>query len=148
MYLGSDMDDLLPVVEQLVAVETRLWNRLDRVLGEQGCVPLPQLVALRVLHRRPGSRVRDLAAELDISPGGASKLVDRLVAAGTVERTADAEDRRAAVLRLTDKGHEAVRLASEVSEAWLVERFAGELSELCPALTRMGARLGEGVSVA
>lgn len=132
------------MVEQLVRVETRLWNLLDQGLREHGRVSMAELVALRVLQRAPGRRVQDLAAEIDISPGGASKLVERLVAAGLVERTADAADRRAAVLHLTDDGYAAVRGAARLSESRLADRFSAELPELSSVLTELEERLREG----
>jgi DNA-binding MarR family transcriptional regulator len=140
MVLGY-MRDRLHVVEQLVRVETRLWNQLDRALSAQQGLSLAQLVALRILDRTPGSRVQDLALEIDISPGGASKFADRLVAAGLVERSTDTTDRRASRLQLTSKGREALREAVRVSEAWLDERFADELGELGPVLDAVGTRL-------
>ena len=103
------MTENLPLVEQLVRVQTRLWNQLDRALLDQGQVSIAWLMALRVLADAPGRRVQDLAEHIDISPGGASKLVDRLVGAGLVDREPDPEDRRVSRLRLTASGRRVVR---------------------------------------
>jgi DNA-binding MarR family transcriptional regulator len=137
------MSENLQIFEQLVKVETRLWNRLDRALSEQCDVTLGQLVALRMLDAAPGSRVQDLAADIDISPGGASKLADRLVAAGLVERAADDQDRRASRLHLTKKGRAVVRDGSRSGEAWLAERFgdAGDTKRLGAVLDDLRHRL-------
>ena len=94
------MTDHLRLFEDLVRLETRLWNQLDVALKDTGGVSLAWLLPLRVLDAAPGSRVLDLAQEIGISPGGASKLVDRLVDAGLVLRAPDETDRRASRLHL------------------------------------------------
>jgi DNA-binding MarR family transcriptional regulator len=58
-----------------------------------------------------------------VSPGGASKLVDRLVAAGLVDRGIDADDRRVSRLRLTPQGRRAVRDGSRRAQTGLAGRF-------------------------
>ncbi len=122
------MTENLQLVEHLVRVQTRLWNQLDRVLLADQQVSMAWLVALRVLQTTPGSRVQDLAADIDISPGGASKLVDRLVAAGLVDREIDADDRRVSRLRLTVQGRRAVRDGSRRAETWLTDRIGPVLA--------------------
>jgi DNA-binding MarR family transcriptional regulator len=117
------MTENLQLVEHLVRVQTRLWNQLDRVLLADHQVSMAWLVALRVLQATPGTRVQDLADHIDISPGGASKLVDRLVAAGLVDREIDADDRRVSRLRLTAQGRRAERDGSRRAETWLAGRF-------------------------
>jgi MarR family transcriptional regulator for hemolysin len=52
-----------------------------------------------------------LAARLRITPQGAAKIVDEMVAAGYVERRSDPADGRARRLRLTDRGRRAVATA-------------------------------------
>jgi DNA-binding MarR family transcriptional regulator len=117
------MTENLQLVEHLVRVQTRLWNQLDQVLLADHQVSMARLVALRVLQTTPGSRVQDLAEDIAISPGGASKLVDRLVAARLVDREIDADDRRVSRLRLTAQGRRAVRDGSRRAETWLAGRF-------------------------
>jgi DNA-binding MarR family transcriptional regulator len=52
-----------------------------------------------------------LAARLRITPQGAAKIVDEMAATGYVERQVDPGDRRAKVLRLTERGRGAVSAA-------------------------------------
>jgi DNA-binding MarR family transcriptional regulator len=135
------------VFETLVRVETRLWNQLDRALIDKHGIALAWLIALRVVHASPGSRVQDLAEDLDISPGGASKLADRLVTAGLVQRAADDSDRRVSRLRLTARGRRLLRACSETSDVWLAHRLGdalgpdgvGKLESLLVPLSHAGA---------
>jgi DNA-binding MarR family transcriptional regulator len=140
------MTENLPLVEQLVRVQTRLWNQLDRALLDQGQVSIAWLMALRVLADAPGRRVQDLAEHIDISPGGASKLVDRLVCARLVDREPDPADRRVSRLRLTASGRRVVRDGSRRAESWLAGRFGPAISDsdglrLAALLDSLGAAI-------
>ena len=123
------MTNPLEVFEDLVRVETRLWNRLDLVLKQEHEVGLGWVLPLRMLATAPGSRVVDLAQDIGISPGGASKLVDRLVAAGLVARDADEADRRSSRLHLTRLGRRTAKTCSRTSERWMAQRFGDALGE-------------------
>ena len=81
--------------------------------------------------------VGDVATLLDVAPSTASRLVDRAVAVGMVER-GPAPDARRCTLTLTDAGHDLVRRATayrsdhlrQVLEDWTasdVETFAALL---------------------
>lgn len=56
-------------------------------------------------------RLKDIADELGITPGGVSQLVETLVKVGALERTADKDDRRAINITLSKYGREAKREA-------------------------------------
>lgn len=123
------MTDHLALFEDLVGLETRTWNQLDSQLRTQQGVPLAWFFALRRLAAAPDCRVSDLAEHIDISPGGASKLVDRLVTAGLVHRVVDDRDRRASRLRLTPEGTRVNRACSVSSEQWLTVHFQRMLDD-------------------
>jgi DNA-binding MarR family transcriptional regulator len=73
-----------------------------------------------------------LALRLGITPQGAGKLVDQMVAAGYLERRPDALDRRTKWLELTRRGRAALNAARDIHQA--IER---ELSaEVGPARLR------------
>ena len=75
-----------------------------RSLAETADVTVPQFRALVLLSQRPGSAVSDLAADLDIHPTTATRLVDRLVRKRLVRRQTLASDRRVTQLFLTAGG--------------------------------------------
>ena len=118
------MTTWLTLFEELVRAQTRLWNQLDRELAADN-VPLGWFAALRVVAQTPGCRVHDVARVLDISPGGASKLVDRLVAAQLVDRSVDPGDRRASLLELTSEGRSRLERGEALAEAWLHDALPG-----------------------
>jgi DNA-binding MarR family transcriptional regulator len=53
----------------------------------------------------------DLARVLMLSPAGMTSRIDRLEAAGWIERRADPDDRRSSLVKLTDDGRHVVDLA-------------------------------------
>ncbi|WP_306215442.1 MarR family winged helix-turn-helix transcriptional regulator [Actinoplanes sp. RD1] len=64
-------------------------------------VSWPQFNALLVVEREEGINLRRLAGQLDMILSSASRLCDRLVAAGLVERVPGRADRREIALFLT-----------------------------------------------
>ncbi|MFI7541481.1 MarR family winged helix-turn-helix transcriptional regulator [Actinoplanes sp. NPDC049599] len=73
-------------------------------IARQRATPLlsgPQLSALLVVEREEGINLRGLATQLRMILSSASRLCDRLVAAGMVERAPGRADRREIALFLT-----------------------------------------------
>ncbi|MFH9013055.1 MarR family winged helix-turn-helix transcriptional regulator [Streptomyces sp. NPDC017943] len=64
-----------------------------------------QLRALRAVQTAPGLNLTALAERLDIGLPTASRLCDRLAAAGLLERAPHPDTRREVQLRLTTHGH-------------------------------------------
>jgi DNA-binding MarR family transcriptional regulator len=88
-------------------------------------------------------RMSELADRLMLSRSGATRLVDRLVAAGLVERVTCDDDRRGQWASLTDAGHDRLRRASPthlrgVGEHFLDRLSADELQGLGRIFTRLG----------
>lgn len=74
-------------------------------------------------------RMSDLAAQVTMSASGLSRAIDRLVAAGSIERVACDHDRRVVHARLTDQGRAEVEAMLPDHVARLEEAF----SALTPA---------------
>ncbi len=68
----------------------------------------PQLRALVLVATRREVDATTIASSLDIHPSGATRLCDRLVESGLMDRAASATDRRRVVLTLTDAGADLV----------------------------------------
>jgi len=87
-------------------------------------------------------RMSELADRLLLSRSGATRLVDRLVAEGLVERVMCDVDRRGQWASLTDAGYERLRQAAPthlrgVAEHFLDRLSADELATLQRALGRL-----------
>jgi DNA-binding MarR family transcriptional regulator len=114
---------------RLVRVQTALWQAVDVQLREQHNVTLAHVTALQVVGETPGCRVQDIVTTLHITVGGASKVVDRLVAAGHVERAANPTDRRSSVLTVTASGRELLARVAPDVDAVLADRLEAVLTE-------------------
>jgi DNA-binding MarR family transcriptional regulator len=126
----------------LTAEEMRAWQallhahhevigKLDRELREEHGLPLAAYDVLVRLARAPDGALRmtDLADRVLLSPSGLTRLVDRLVARGLVERRTDPDDGRVALASLTDAGRFEVRRAARTHLRGIREHFTGRLSE-------------------
>lgn len=67
-------------------------------------VTVPQLRVMMMLATRGPMNLAAVAAGLDVSPSNASRICDRLLGIGMVDRREDAADRRNIVLTLTPDG--------------------------------------------
>ena len=76
-------------------------------------VTLPQLRALVLVRGKGPMRLSDLATELDVDTSTATRLVDRLVRKGLLNRKVEETDRRALRLTLTPAGRGLLRRMTE-----------------------------------
>ncbi len=121
------------VVVALFQFQNRLERRLADVLGPLG-LTLPQFDVLMTLCHGDGITQQELAERLLVTKANVVGLLDRVCAAGWVERRPDAEDRRANRIYLTKAGR---KLAAEAhpDQHALIERLFEGLTE--PELRRM-----------
>lgn len=105
-------------LSDFVRAEILLWAKVDRRLKEEG-VSLAFFEVLWTLERsnEHALRVGDIAAAIGITVGGASKLVDRVVAAGLIERYVDDGDKRASLLKLSAQGRQLLSAAVTAYDA-------------------------------
>jgi len=104
--------------------------------------------ALLTLSRNPGMRQCHLADALETQPISAARLLDRMQAAGWVERRDDPGDRRATQLYLTEQAQPTLKDLKKHSAATRGEALAGisedEQKQFLDILMRMRANmLGE-----
>ena len=78
------------------------------VAGVDDVVTLPQLRALVMIASRRAMNLGAVAQGLGVHPSNATRLVERLVVAGLVDRRDDPADRRNLVLELSAAGYDLV----------------------------------------
>ena len=84
-----------------------------------------QWAVLSRLQRCEGAKQSELAEALDIAPITLVRLIDKLAAAGMVERRDDPADRRAHRLYLTDKAIPALSALGRLAEDVMGRALAG-----------------------
>ena len=107
-----------------------LSERLQAALAQGDFPPLPWYEVLATLADESDRRLKmgDLAERLVITRGGLTKLVDRLVTAGLLERAFCETDRRVSYATLTPAGSELLEEMRPVVIAELKVAFAAKLS--------------------
>jgi len=77
-------------------------------------VSVAQWVVLRALYDHEALALKEIVAQVEVDQGALSRMVDRLLARGLVQREVDAADRRAVAISLTRTGRTLVpKLAAE-----------------------------------
>jgi DNA-binding MarR family transcriptional regulator len=143
------MTDATQLFLDLVRAETRLYNLVDDRISAAHGASIGQVQLLDIIARTENARVDDIAREIDIRAGTASKAVDRAEAAGLVRRAPNPDDRRSSLLSLTDAGTELLSAAMPTFEA-AVQELTGsalspaELSALAATLAKLRAALFAG----
>jgi DNA-binding MarR family transcriptional regulator len=111
-----------------------------RAADEAGELSPVQLRALTVLADLDGSNLAALAGAMGVAVSTASRLVDRLVAAGWVARRPSDASRREISLSLTGEGEKVLTRYDDLRLAELRERLGGLPAERRAAVV---AALGE-----
>lgn len=117
-------EDLTALFSDLVRLETELWDALDARLRDECDLRMGRFDTMRVIARTTPCRVFDIAEGLAITVGGASKMVDRIEAAGHCVRRSNPDDRRSSIIELTAAGVSLLAAAASVVEDELTARFA------------------------
>jgi DNA-binding MarR family transcriptional regulator len=145
-------DPRLAPWRSFLLAHARVSRRLDEELRAEHDVSFAEYDALLTIAQAPGRRVRMglLAEQVLLSKSGVTRLVDRLVNDGLVERSACSTDARGAEAVLTDRGLTRLRAASRthlrgISEHFLAVVETEDLESLERAMTAVARQAGPGV---
>jgi DNA-binding MarR family transcriptional regulator len=130
-----------------VIAHARVRRRLDDDLRVEHALSLPEYEALLFLAEAADRRLRmsQLADSLILSRSGVTRLVDRLVDDGLVERSQCATDARGAEALLTDAGVDRLRSAARTHLRGIRDYFldaidAADLAAIERVLGEVAAR--------
>src|SRR5690606_10064448 len=116
-------DRILRAIRQIVRQISEHSNHLSRDAG----LTLPQLLCLRAIGAGQGEvglTVGDVAQRVHLSAGTVSRIIDRLVVRGLVDRQRGTRDRRKVRLTLTDLGAERFRSLPKLLQVDFLTRLA------------------------
>ena len=124
-------DELVLAFGRLQGAANRLEYILGRQIEEECGISHLMYEALLILGRagEPGLSMRAISQEQVLTTGGATRLVDRMEAAGLVRRVTDPADRRARLVRLTPLGEETAVRASRLHVENIKRYFLAPLPE-------------------
>ena len=115
----------------LARTHAAVSQRLQDALAQSDFPPLPWYEVLATVADAPEERMKmgELAEALVITRGGLTKLVDRLVKAGLLERTFCETDRRVSYATLLPAGAELLNEMLPVVSAELRVSFGANISD-------------------
>ena len=137
-------DPRLATWRTFLRAHARVVRELELELQADQGMALTDYDVLVQLAGADGRRLRmsELADRLLLSRSGATRLVDRLVIDGLVERVSCESDRRGQWASLTDAGHERLRSAAPTHLSGVARHFLDRFSpEELPALEGMLERV-------
>jgi MarR family transcriptional regulator, 2-MHQ and catechol-resistance regulon repressor len=119
-------DALISTFGRLLEAQSRLERRLGADLEARCHLPHAWFEVLLRLGRSDAGRLTmgSLAEQISLTTGGVTRLVDRMDAAGYVERVPCPTDRRVSYAALTDAGRAKLDEAARVHAANLRAVFA------------------------
>ena len=133
--------DVLPL---LYDVARHMRTHADQLARRHGTTRAQWLILLR-LEREPDLSQNELAAIAEVAPITVARLVDRLEAAGLVQRCADPADRRVWRLRLTRAAapilREIKRCRAELHDAMTKDMDPAALQAMLAGLRQMKSNL-------
>jgi DNA-binding MarR family transcriptional regulator len=114
----------------LVRTHARLWDQLETGMRRESGLTMSRYDVLMQLDMAGGRLgLSELAATIVLSPSGLSKLLDRMEAAGLLQREPDPRDARSTFARITRHGRALVRKARRTHHAWLETTFGAALDD-------------------
>jgi MarR family transcriptional regulator, organic hydroperoxide resistance regulator len=122
------MADLWPVFDNMQRVQADLCAAVSLRLRREFGLPLVWVELMCAVAKTASCRVHEVSEQLGVSAGGASKLVDRLEAAGYCRRVPNPGDRRSSLLQLTPAGRQTFERASRAVDEELDRLLGAPLS--------------------
>lgn len=121
-----------------LTAHARLSAAIDKRLVESGALPLPWYDVLVTLETADQGRLRmsDLAERVLLSQSGLTRLVDRLVDKGLVERATCPADRRVLYASLTEAGRQARRASWPLLSRLIQDYFGAHMTDMETRLMR------------
>jgi DNA-binding MarR family transcriptional regulator len=124
----TDADEaLITTFGRLVEAYSGLGQQLGRSLEQESGIPHTWFEVLLRISRADGGQITmgALAQQVALTTGGITRMVDRMIAAGLVQRVPCPTDRRVHFAGLTGQGRAKLDEAAKVHAANLRQAFAG-----------------------
>jgi DNA-binding MarR family transcriptional regulator len=141
----SGPDATLELAELLTHSAHRLRRGSTAQLAPLGLTNAQARVLRIVATAGRPLRMADIAARLEVVPRSVTTMVDGVEAAGLIARSADPDDRRSVLVRLTTEGHALLQRLDQARRVTAEEIFGGlnadertDLARLLHALCHQG----------
>lgn len=134
----GDHKDELRLWLRLLACTNLIEREVRARLRERFESTLPRFDLMAQLDRAAdGMTLGELSRRMMVTNGNVTGLAERLVAEGVLSRRQSANDRRAHVVRLTEKGRRQFRRMAQAHEGWIADLFADLSASEVEALLKL-----------
>ena len=119
--VGEEQDkQRLRIWLRLLKISRQMESEIRERLRVEFATTLPRFDVLAALYRETdGLKMSALSAALMVSNGNVTGIVERLVNDGLVVRVPVSGDRRAMIVKLTDRGRTEFAHMAKVHEGWI-----------------------------
>lgn len=126
---SADLDEGVQVAQVLFRAYANLAGLLGDALEAEVGIPLAWYAVLRSLANAPNGylKMSQLCHVISMTSGGITRIVDRVEAAGYVQRVAHPADRRVSRVTITDPGRTLLQKADPVFRRNVDEHLVGRL---------------------
>ena len=126
MIQGNEhiIKDIVESIRRLVRAEYLDSQKMSKQYGLTG----PQSLVLRLLIKKGALSSADLSRQMYVTPSNITGIIDRLEKKGLVERIRKQDDRRIALITLTDSGQ---KLGQTIPDP-IEKKFVNQLADLEP----------------
>lgn len=127
MQITAADDRLITTFGRLVEVHSALGQQLGRSLEQQCGISHSWFEVLLRISRADGGQLSmgALAQQVALTSGGITRMLDRMIAAGLIERVPCPTDRRVQFAALTSGGQAKLEQAAKLHAANLRQAFDG-----------------------
>lgn len=134
----GDHKDELRLWLRLLACTNLIEREVRARLRDRFEITLPRFDLMAQLDRAAdGMTLGELSRRMMVTNGNVTGLAERLVAEGVLSRRQSANDRRAHVVRLTEKGRRQFRRMAQAHEGWIADLFANLSAHEVEALLKL-----------
>lgn len=142
-------EELLIALRRVIRAIDLRSKQLNKRIGLTG----PQLLVMRYVSRLPGTIVRQIADNVNLSPATVTNILDRLESRELLQRLRSTEDKRKVGVYLTEKGEDMLKDAPMPFQEHFTNRFAQlkdwEQSQMVATLQRIAHMMdAENIEVA
>lgn len=122
----SEHADALRLWLRMLACTNLIERNVRTRLRQDFNTTLPRFDLMAQLERTPqGMKMGELSRRMMVTGGNVTGITDQLVQEGLVDRLDNPKDRRAYIVKLTNKGRKVFDEMAKAHEQWIVELFAG-----------------------
>jgi DNA-binding MarR family transcriptional regulator len=107
LLISLNMTSIDQLITTTCELQRLLAHRIRKAAPLGGCTIL-QVQVLLYIREHAGTTLSDIAENFDITPAAVTQLIDRLGAAGYLDREKDEKDHRMSHLRLTKSAAEQI----------------------------------------